>query len=689
MNQFTKRFFAIFLAAAVLFTSVPVNTVSAESLDKKQTLAQTAEMNQCEEGVLKPKWIEITPEDWTDPKSEVSMYSAKSSRVASQGYNNAFWDKYSTNYYYNLLSEDEQQLWEQLDAVCLDYLTRQEDIPCMSVGGNVVYCMDMVGSSALSISEMQEIGLLFRVSNPQYYFLNTTILYGVDNSNNENVIALGAYNTFADGQDRSSLTTQVKNKLSAWESQMTGAGSEFEKAKKAQEIVMGAADYNYAALDENGAVTSAADEQYITQSAYSALLLGKTVCAGYSMAYEMLLNSAGVDAISVTSSTHHWNKVRVEDSWYNVDVTWADTSGAKYTYFMKNDAQYGTISDHSPIASWRNYLPSCTLTVSGSGNTIGSLPRAAGTTATPAVSVKKNGSVYTITVSCNTQGAKIYYTLNGTTPSAAYTKSKSYRSSFTVNDYTKVRAVAVRDTYKDSAVATATASNTKSNVTISYQLNGGKNHTNNKTVYTKGSNVQLYNPTKTGYTFAGWYTNSKCSGSKITKITNISKNYTLYAKWTANKYTVSFNKNGLKLKGDFSAKTYSYGKTYTMPKTSTKKKGYDLVWNTKKNGKGTSYKAGAKVNNLTSAKGKKVTLYAKWVKHKYTIKYQLKGGTNNSKNPKSYYVTTKTIKLKSPKRKGYQFVGWYSDKKCKNKVTQIKKGTAKNYTLYAKWKKVK
>lgn len=685
--RYVKSIFAVFLAATVLFTSVPVSAVSAESLDKKQTLVQTAETNRCEEGVLKPQFIEVTPEDWTAPKSEVSLYSSKSSRVASQGYNNALWDKYSTNYYYNLLSEDEQQLWERLDAVCLGYLIGGEDIPCMSIGNDFVYCMDMVGSFALSVSEMQEIGLLFRVSNPQYYFLNTTILYGTDNGSGENVIALGAYSTFADGSYRSSLTTDVKNKLSAWESQMTGAGSEFEKAKKAQEIVMGAADYNYDALDLNGAVTPEADEQYITQSAYSALLLGTTVCAGYSMAYEMLLNSVGVDAISVTSSTHQWNKVRVEDSWYNVDVTWADTSGAKYTYFMKNDTHYGTISDHSPTADWSGYLPSCTLTVSGSGNSIGSLPSAAGTTAKPIVSAKKNGSVYTITVSCQTSGAKVYYTINGSTPSVAYTKSRCYRNSFTVNDYTKVRAVAVRDTYVDSEVVSA--GEKVENVTIKYQLNGGTNNTNNKTVYAKGTSVKLYNPTKKGYTFGGWYTDAKFSGKKITNIENIFQNYTLYAKWTANKYTVSFNKNGLNLKGSFSAKTYTYGKTYTLPKTSTKKKGYDLVWNTKKNGKGTSYKAGTKVKNLTSSSGKKVTLYAKWEKHKYTIKYQLKGGTNNSKNPQTYYVTTKTIKLKNPKRKGYQFVGWYSDKKYKNKVTQIKKGTAKNYTLYAKWKKVK
>ena len=70
----------------------------------------------------------------------------------------------------------------------------------------------------------------------------------------------------------------------------------------------------------------------------------------------------------------------------------------------------------------------------------------------------------------------------------------------------------------------------------------------------------------------------------------------------------------------------------------------------------------------------------------YTITYKLNGGTNNSKNPSTYY--NQKISLKNPTRKGYEFKGWYTDSKFKKKITTIKKGTKKNYTLYAKWEKV-
>ena len=71
----------------------------------------------------------------------------------------------------------------------------------------------------------------------------------------------------------------------------------------------------------------------------------------------------------------------------------------------------------------------------------------------------------------------------------------------------------------------------------------------------------------------------------------------------------------------------------------------------------------------------------------YTITYKLNKGKNNSKNLNCYY--NQKVKLKNPTRKGYRFKGWYTDKKFKNKVSVIKKGTKKNFTLYAKWEKVK
>ncbi len=71
----------------------------------------------------------------------------------------------------------------------------------------------------------------------------------------------------------------------------------------------------------------------------------------------------------------------------------------------------------------------------------------------------------------------------------------------------------------------------------------------------------------------------------------------------------------------------------------------------------------------------------------YKITYKLNKGKNNKSNQRSYYK--QKVKLKNPARKGYIFKGWYTDKKFKKKITSIKSTAKKNYTLYAKWEKVK
>ncbi len=198
-----------------------------------------------------------------------------------------------------------------------------------------------------------------------------------------------------------------------------------------------------------------------------------------------------------------------------------------------------------------------------------------------------------------------------------------------------------------------------------------------------------------GYTFKNWNTSKDGSGAAYDDKADASRltetngaEITLYAQWTANKYIITFNGNGSTSGSTKKLSNCKYGKKYTLTKNGFKKTGYTFNgWNTKKDGSGKTYKNKAEVKNLSSKADGKVTLYAQWKETKYTITYNLNKGKNNKNNPSSYNVTTKTIKLKNPTRKGYTFKGWYSDKKCTKKVTQVKKGSTGNITLYAKWTK--
>ena len=191
---------------------------------------------------------------------------------------------------------------------------------------------------------------------------------------------------------------------------------------------------------------------------------------------------------------------------------------------------------------------------------------------------------------------------------------------------------------------------------------------------------------KKGYTFAGWNTQTDGKGTiykENASVKNLTKNadevVTLYAQWNAGKYQITYNLNGGK-NNKKNPKTYKTT-SKKIKLLNPSKKGYVFKgWYRDKKFK-------KKVTAIEKGSTGKVTLYAKWAKEKYTITYKLNGGKNNKKNPKTYTITSKTIKLAAPIRKGYVFKGWYRDKKCTKKVTSIKKGSTGKMTLYAKWKK--
>ena len=109
-------------------------------------------------------------------------------------------------------------------------------------------------------------------------------------------------------------------------------------------------------------------------------------------------------------------------------------------------------------------------------------------------------------------------------------------------------------------------------------------------------------PTKTGYTFAGWYENQEFSGDPVTDVpTDSTKNLNFYAKWTANTYTVIFDANGGSV-NPTSAVTVA-GKLTSLPTPTYD--GYDFIgWYTQKDG-------GEKVTTDTVF-AMDTTIYAHW-----------------------------------------------------------------------------
>ena len=241
-------------------------------------------------------------------------------------------------------------------------------------------------------------------------------------------------------------------------------------------------------------------------------------------------------------------------------------------------------------------------------------------------------------------------------------------------------------TGKDKATVTLYAQWQQRPYEILYVLNGGKNHAKNPGSYPVNTTVRLQNPTKEGYTFAGWYTDSRFT-DKITAVTKTQGDVTVYAKWTENSYTIRYEKNqGVCPKGKgMNPEKVSYTEEKPLAGNVFERTGYVFRgWNTQANGKGTAYGDGETVSRLSSRNNGTVTLYAQWEAVDLAITYELGGGENAAANPAVVNIT-KDVKLKNPSREGYTFAGWYADETFQNKVTVISKKTTTPVTVYARW----
>ena len=209
------------------------------------------------------------------------------------------------------------------------------------------------------------------------------------------------------------------------------------------------------------------------------------------------------------------------------------------------------------------------------------------------------------------------------------------------------------------------------------------------------TSVPLPNPTRTGYTFTGWYTDTT-GGTKIGEgggSFTPSGNITVYGRWTPISYTVEFNGNG-STGGSTVSMSVKYDETKALTANGFTRTGYQFAsWNTKADGSGVKYTDKQQIKNLTAAAGEKVTLYAQWTPISYTVVFNGNGSTGGATASMTVkYDETKALTANGFTRTGYQFVSWntkadgtgtpYSDKETIRNLSAV---NGAKITLYAVW----
>lgn len=255
----------------------------------------------------------------------------------------------------------------------------------------------------------------------------------------------------------------------------------------------------------------------------------------------------------------------------------------------------------------------------------------------------------------------------------------------TISGYTPSKSVVSGNFSSESN--SATVYYYESTYTISFNANGGsgapssitKKHFTNATLPTA-------TPSRTGYTFKGWGTSSSTSYAAYqpgsTFYTNA--NTTLYAVWSARTYTISYNANGGS--GGPGSQTKTHGIKMLISRVEPTRSGYTFLgWSTSPSASSASYQPGEWYYANADR-----TFYAVWKKNApatYTVSYDANGGSGAPGSQTKTENVTLTLSPVSPRRTGYTFKGWATNKFMPGAQYQPGgKYTANaSVTLYALW----
>jgi uncharacterized protein (TIGR02145 family)/uncharacterized repeat protein (TIGR02543 family) len=182
-------------------------------------------------------------------------------------------------------------------------------------------------------------------------------------------------------------------------------------------------------------------------------------------------------------------------------------------------------------------------------------------------------------------------------------------------------------------------------------------------------------PTRTGYTFGGWWKDAGYAAAWDFADDTVTSAITLYAKWTLNKYAVTFNPQS---GSEVSAQSIEHGGKATEPKDPTRATYTFGGW----------FKEAACTNAwnfATDTVTAAVTLYAKWTLNKYTVTFDSHDGTAVPAQSIEHGGKVVEPTTDPTRTGGYNFDGWFKEAACTNDWDFAEETVTGPVTLYAKW----
>jgi len=224
-------------------------------------------------------------------------------------------------YYYDQLSEKQQNIYNKLEKACKEY--RSE-----------------VSLKDAKIDDVYTAEAALTYDHPEFFWLESFSYVGTEN----NVKTL----YYSVPKDAKSISAEIEEKAKKVIESIPKEYSEFETIKYIYDWLISNNDY---------------EENEYDQDIRSIFIKHKSVCAGYAKAFLYLCQKADIECAYVEGKTtssinflHAWNFVKLEGKFYWLDSTWDEIAymvtndgraeGMMYNYFLVSDKSFFT--DHIP-----------------------------------------------------------------------------------------------------------------------------------------------------------------------------------------------------------------------------------------------------------------------------------------------------------------------------------------------------
>ncbi|SEL54982.1 Ig-like domain (group 2) [Butyrivibrio sp. ob235] len=316
MKRIYSLMLSVFVAVSIL-SGIPFTNIDVNAAPKNQYLRKTNDLVK----LRMPESVELAERTVTGTKSNV---------LGSTNYNNGV----ATGTHYNYLSDKARIIYRAFMAASSHVFAHGTDVDNVSYTELAPLAKYETAVFSVYDQDLQDAYEAVRYDHPDLLQLTMSdiqIAYEPVNYGNEikynTYLFLVSSNSVYDQAWFDQTTSSMKAKRTEFlsDQSITSASGVLGKELAIHDKLMSITTYDFDCVNNPDCANNPAQ---LGHTAYGALFRGLSVCDGYSMAYEYLLEGVGIHSMVIGGMAdgggHAWNIVKQSGQWYEVDVTWDD-----------------------------------------------------------------------------------------------------------------------------------------------------------------------------------------------------------------------------------------------------------------------------------------------------------------------------------------------------------------------------